>query len=104
MLARGGVPMLLIWAALQISWGFSVMQAYIMSWRARRKPWPGVFLFLLAFWFAFLINGSFDVFLEGPMGGIWFWSVFGTGLAAVWIYRHDPDVLQPATGSRMAIT
>lgn len=28
-----------------------------------------------------MINASFDILLEGPHGGIWFWSVFGFGLA-----------------------
>jgi len=26
-------------------------------------------------------NAFFDVYLEGPQGAIWFWTVFGTGLA-----------------------
>ena len=42
---------------------------------------------------AFMINAAFDVFLEGPMGGIWFWTIYGVGLAAMWLYKHDPAVL-----------
>jgi hypothetical protein len=45
-------------------------------------------LFLGCYWAAFLINATFDVFLEGPMGGIWFWSVFGTGIACLWMYKN----------------
>ena len=52
-----------------------------------------MFLFLLAYWLAFMINTAFDVFLEGPMGGIWFWTIYGVGLAALWLYRHDPAAL-----------
>ncbi len=52
-----------------------------------------MFLFLLAYWMAFMINTAFDVFLEGPMGGIWFWTVYGIGLAAVWLHKHNPAVL-----------
>jgi hypothetical protein len=51
------------------------------------------FMFIFAFWLAFLINGSFDVFIEGPMGGIWFWTIVGTGMAAVWIYKNYPEAL-----------
>jgi hypothetical protein len=29
------------------------------------------------------VNGGFDVFLEGPQGGIWFWSIMGFGMAAL---------------------
>ena len=64
--------------------------------RSRRlgeHPWPELFLFLLGYWLAFMINASFDVFLEGPMGGIWFWTVYGVGLAAVWLYKYHPAVL-----------
>jgi hypothetical protein len=50
-------------------------------------------MFLIAYWLALMSNTAFDVYLEGPMGGVWFWTVFGTGLAAVWIYRHRPDAL-----------
>jgi hypothetical protein len=50
-------------------------------------------LFLLAYWLAFMANASFDVFIEGPMGGIWFWTIFGTGLAALWIQKHFPEAL-----------
>ena len=34
-------------------------------------------LWLLIYWLAFIVNSSFDVFLEGPQGGIWFWCLVG---------------------------
>jgi hypothetical protein len=37
---------------------------------------------IFAYWLAALVNASFDVYLEGPQGGIWFWSVIGLGIAA----------------------
>jgi hypothetical protein len=40
-------------------------------------------LWLLAYWTAAMVNSTFDVYLEGPQGAIWFWSVFGFGLAAL---------------------
>jgi hypothetical protein len=35
---------------------------------------------ILVFWTAIMVNTSFDPYLEGPQGGIWFWSLFGLGL------------------------
>jgi hypothetical protein len=94
MLARAGVPGLLLWASVQLSWAWSVFAAYRSSRARGRGRWPDLFLFLFAYWLAFLVNASFDVFLEGPMAGIWFWTVYGTGLGAVWIYRHHPELLE----------
>ena len=45
-------------------------------------------LWILAYWTALLVNGSFDVYLEGPQGGIWFWCIFGLGIAAVEAQRR----------------
>ena len=84
---------MLLWIALHAAWAASVFDGYRRSRRAGDRRWAGLFLFLLAYWFAFLVNGAFDVYLEGPMGGIWFWSVFGVGLAAVRSYRRSPLVL-----------
>ena len=92
-LARMGVPGLLLWAMVQGIWAISVLRAYVESRRNDEKSWASLFLFLGAFWLAFLINCSFDVFLEGPMGGIWFWTVYGTGIASLWIYKHKPQVM-----------
>ncbi len=92
-LARMGVPGLVLWILVQGAWGLGILDAYIKSRRSVDRPWSGLFLFLGAFWLAFLINSSFDVFLEGPMGGIWFWSLYGVGVGAMWIYRRHPEVL-----------
>ena len=40
-----------------------------------------------------MANASFDVFIEGPMGGIWFWTIYGIGLAAMWCFKYRPYVL-----------
>jgi hypothetical protein len=57
--------------------------------RNQHTLWEGLFFFLPTYLIAFLINGSFDVFIEGPMGGIWFWSIYGTGVGAAMIYRRE---------------
>lgn len=82
-LARSGVPGFIIWIALQFSWCYLMLKSYFKYKRRGEKTWASLFLFLTAYWVAFLVNASFDVFLEGPMGGIWFWTLFGFGLAAV---------------------
>jgi hypothetical protein len=41
---------------------------------------------------AMLINASFDVALEGPMQGIWFWCLFGFGLGCVMVYRAPREM------------
>ena len=89
MLARGGVPMLALWAAVQLTFAATVATEMFRARRARQPMWEGLFFFLGVYWLAFLINGSFDVFLEGPMGGIWFWSVYGTGIGASLVHRRE---------------
>jgi hypothetical protein len=95
MLARAGVPGFGLWVFVQLSWAASVLGAYLRSRRLGQQTWVSLFMVLLAYWLAFMINTSFDVYLEGPMGGIWFWTVYGVGLAAVAVHRRNPDVLQP---------
>jgi hypothetical protein len=43
---------------------------------------------ILGYLAAFVVMTSFDVFLEGPMGGIWFWVMIG--VAAVYM-TDDPQ-------------
>jgi hypothetical protein len=95
-LAREGVPGLVIWLAMQFFWGASMLNGYINARLRNDLRWRAVFLFLLASWVAFMVNMSFDVFLEGPMGGIWFWAIYGTGAAALWIYRNNPEAMYAA--------
>ncbi len=98
-LARMGVPGAALWVLLQIAWGLSILRQW---WRARvagRHRWMAVFAFVSAYWLATLLNAAFDVYLEGPMGGIWYWTIFGVGLAAVWIHATHPDTLRDDTDS-----
>jgi len=92
-LARSGVPGFVLWLLAQGAWAGAIVVAYLRS-RARHHAWwASVFLFLLAYWIAMLVNATFDVFLEGPMGGIWFWSLYGVGLAALRLYRSAPEAV-----------
>ncbi len=93
MLARTGVPGFVLWVLVQLGWGCALAGGYLHSHRAGRRGWAALFFFLLAYAVAFMINTTFDVFIEGPMGGIWYWTLFGVGLAALWLYRHEPEAL-----------
>jgi O-antigen ligase len=93
MLARAGVPGFILWVLVQVSWWWVMARGYLRSRQAGHERWAGLFLFLLAYGVAFMINTTFDVFIEGPMGGVWYWTVYGTGLAALRVYRHAPELL-----------
>lgn len=95
-LARMGVPGITLWAATQTAWASSVLLTWLQARRAGRRRWSRLLAFLGVYWTAFLVNATFDVYLEGPMGGIWFWCVFGWGLATVLVYRRAPEVLVDA--------
>lgn len=87
-LARSGVPGFALWIALQSAFALSMIRAYFRSRRAGDRSCAGVFLWVLAYWAAFMVHASFSVFLESPQGGIWFWSLMGFGMAAVAEQRH----------------
>jgi hypothetical protein len=93
MLARMGVPGLIVWGGMNFVWFVSIGDAHLRARRRGQQRWAGFFLFLFAFYTAFFCNASFDVFLEGPMGGIWFWTIYGTGIGALWVWRNQPEVL-----------
>jgi O-antigen ligase len=88
LLARSGVPGLLLWVSLQIVFLWTTARAYLRAQRAGAESYARLYLWILAYWTAFQLNASFDVYLEGPQGGIWFWSVVGLGIAAVEMQRR----------------
>ena len=93
MLARAGVPGLAVWLLPQLLWCGLLLGCCLRSLYAGQAAWQSLFVFLLAYWAALIVRASFDVFLEGPVGGIWFWAVYGTGSAAAVIYYYCPEVL-----------
>jgi hypothetical protein len=82
-LARMGVPGLVLWAMLQACFAGSLLLAYIRALRSGQDWWARIDLWILIYWIAFIVNASFDVFLEGPQGGIWYWCLIGFGIAAL---------------------
>jgi hypothetical protein len=90
-LARSGVPGLTLWLMFIVSWLYFVLQAMWTARQERRKEWAALFLFTACYAASFIINASFDVALEGPVQGIWFWSVIGFGIGAVFVFRCQPS-------------
>jgi O-antigen ligase len=80
-LARSGVPGFTVWVVLQVLFAAALLRAYRKARRQGREDLAKLNLWVLAYWWAFMVNAGFDVFLEGPQGGIWFWSLFGFGIA-----------------------
>jgi O-antigen ligase len=78
-LARSGVPGLLLWSAFLLTLTFQVARIWLTKKADQKQRFIAIwFLVCLA---GFLFLASFDVFLEGPMAGIWFWSLVGFALA-----------------------
>lgn len=80
-LARSGVPGLVLWVIVLGTVFFSLFRGVL---RARGAGWPvlgDVNIWLMAYLMAFIVNASFDVYIEGPQGGIWFWCLVGFAIA-----------------------
>ena len=88
-LARSGVPGFVLWAALQLTWVSLMLKSYFQARRHQAKAWVGIFAWLMAYWLAFIMAAGFDVFLEGPMAGIPFWSLFGVGWGAHILFQSQ---------------
>ena len=81
-LARSGVPGLTLWILLQIVFGLTLLRAAARARAANLQRWVAIVGWVFAYWLAALVNAAFDVYLQGPQGGIWFWSMMGLGIAA----------------------
>jgi hypothetical protein len=88
-LARMGVPGLVLWAALNFLFVYRLCRAYKRAIRSGSQFWSDVNLWIICFWLAAFVNMSFDVYLEGPQGGMWFWSIIGLGVAALRVQAHE---------------
>ena len=80
-LARSGVPGLALWVSLQLTFGAALLRTIVRARAAGERVWEARAIWVLAYWLAMLANASFDVYLEGPQGGIWFWCVIALGIA-----------------------
>jgi hypothetical protein len=91
-LARAGVPGLFIWLSTCLAWFFILFYNMIIARHRGELAWANIFLWVSSYGAAILIDALFDVALEGPMLGIWFWCIFGFGIAATMIYRAGAKI------------
>jgi hypothetical protein len=84
-----GVPGLLIWSAFHIAFGLAMFKSYLAARLRDDRFWAPILGWLLIYWAAGMVNGSFDVYWEGPQGAIWMWTVIGLGLAALEVQRRE---------------
>lgn len=79
-LARAGVPGFALWVLF-----FTLLlgRLWLIYWRWRSRGerfQAGLRLWTFSYLLAGIVNGAFDVYLEGPQGGIWFWAIVGFGI------------------------
>jgi len=91
-LARSGTPGLVMWLILLGTIYYSLFKCYLQCLNNNRTELGNVNLWIMGYITAFLVNSSFDVFLEGPQGGIWFWSLVGFAVAVT--YSQHTHVAQ----------
>ncbi|WP_332684199.1 O-antigen ligase family protein [Bosea sp. (in: a-proteobacteria)] len=97
-LARAGVPGLALWLLLLASWFAMLLRGGIEARRQGDATGARLFLWIGCYGLSMLINASFDVALEGPMLGIWFWCIIGLGIACAMLQdfaRSRPLSWQP---------
>jgi hypothetical protein len=86
-LARMGVPGFTVWILFLLTLLVRLWKRYKKWKRLGEDFQASICAWVLTFLVAALINATFDVYLEGPMGGIWFWSVAGL---AIGLLGHQP--------------
>jgi len=86
-LARAGVPGAAVWILFLVSWLGVIANALLVARRRGDAEWVGLFLWIGCYAASAVINASFDVALEGPVQGIWFWCLIGFGMGAAMVYR-----------------
>ena len=99
-LARSGVVGLILWVALQGTVLWKLVIGHLQSKRERKDVLSRIYVWLIAYYFAFLINAGVDVYLEGPQGGIWFWCLIGFVIALTESHRCGRLTLGAFVGER----
>ena len=101
-----GVPGIVLWILLNLAYAAALARAARRAQVGRRPEWVPVLAWLFVYWSATMVNASFDPYLQGPQGGIWFWSIMGLGLAAIhaseqpgsWAAHSSGATVQPVDG------
>ena len=88
-LARMGVPGFMLWLTILSVFVITMVRARQLFLRRGDTLLAGLAAWILVYWLAAATNASFDVYIEGPQGGIWFWSLIGAGIALAGL-AHAP--------------
>ncbi len=91
-LARTGVPGFVLWLLLQASFGIGLLRSILAHRKVGDTTLAAAGAWILVYWTAMCVNTSFDPYLEGPQGGIWFWTLFGLGLVVMRLKPRVPDL------------
>jgi hypothetical protein len=93
-LARMGVPSFLAWSAFLICLIVSFINSLLKSRSVRNEFLVKCHIWVAGCFLASMIQVSVDVFLEGPQGGIWFWSIIGAAISLIYHtkYRLNQDI------------
>ncbi|MDB5635334.1 MAG: O-antigen ligase protein [Bradyrhizobium sp.] len=90
-LARAGIPGAALWGVFLAAWLGALLHATWLARRCGQAEWAGLLLFIACYATSCVINATFDVALEAPMQGIWFWCLIGFGIGTTMIYRYMQD-------------
>ena len=102
-LAREGVPGFILWVILVLTIFANLTRSYFTALSANQPNVARVNLWVMAYLAAFLANMSFDVYLEGPQGGIWFWCLVGFAIALTTTQRANAMARSGAGPTRVSI-
>jgi len=95
-LARTGVPGFLLWILFILTTYSVLMFGYLNANIDNQRTLAKINVWVMAYFTAFLANMSFDVYLEGPQGGIWFWCLVGYAIALNRAQRMNKMAARPA--------
>lgn len=82
-LARTGVPGLALWVGFLGVLFHRLRSGYLLRRRLGQYQGADLRLWVATYVLAGVINASFDVYLEGPQGGVWFWCLVGLALGLI---------------------
>lgn len=100
-LARIGVPGLALWITVGLAWLAATTRCMRAAWRNGDEAWGNLMLLTICYWLAIVIDAAFDVAIEAPMLGVWFWCLFGFGIGNAMIYGTHTKRLALASQARV---
>jgi O-antigen ligase len=97
-LARMGLPGLALWLTLHGVFAGHLIGSIRLARRRADTLLEALGIWILALWMAAMINGAFDVYLEGPQGAIPLWCAMGVGI----VLMKSPPLSDPTASKSPA--